>query len=225
MNWSSSPRLDGRLPGIVCALMRMGLCVMAVAGGQPRSLADVPPLYLTNSFVPSSALGLAWDPSPDITVVGYFLCWGTSRGQCTNQLDVGNQTSATVGGFTTSTIYYFDVVAYNGIGLQADPSNEVQYSITNSTAATGPRIAIQPSLSGTNLTAICLSFPVSAGATYAVLATQNFVQWDTICTTNCAENLTVLRLTLDVTNHPMGFYRLVRMSNKPPQAYRDSSAQ
>lgn len=224
MNWSSTPRPDGRFAGVVWALLRIGLCVMGFACGQPRSLADVAPLYLTSSFVPSSAVGLAWDPSPDITVVGYFLCWGTASGQCTNQLDAGNQTSATVGGFATDTIYYFNVVAYNGIGQQADPSNEVQYSITNS-AATGARIAIQPTLSGSNLTAICLSFPVSARAAYAVLATQDFVRWDTIWTMNCAQDLAVVRLTLDVTNHTQRFYRLVRMNYMPALASRDSSAQ
>jgi len=212
MNWSSNSRPDRRFAGVVCTLLKVGLCVTGLAGSQSRLLADVPPLYLTNSSVPSSAASLAWDPSPDITVVGYFLCWGTASGQCTNQLDAGNVTSATVGGFTSNTMYYFNVVAYNAIGQQADPSNEVQYSITNSSAPVGPLLAIQPGLSGTNLAAICLSFQGSAGAAYAVLATQDFIQWDTIWTTNCAADLSVIRLTLDVTNCTRRFYRLVRMN-------------
>src|SRR5262249_51830567 len=115
-----------------------------------------PPLCFTNSSVAGFVANVGWDPSPDSTVVGYFLCWGTASGQCTNRLDAGKTTSATVGGFTTSTTYYFNVVAYNGIGQQADPSNEVQCSIPNAASPLGARITIQSSLSGTNLTAISL---------------------------------------------------------------------
>jgi hypothetical protein len=212
MKWSSNPRPDGRFAGVVYALLRVGLCLMGFAASRPGLHADVPPLYLTNSFAPSLAASLAWDPSPDITVVGYFLCWGTASGQCTNQLDAGSATSATVLGFITNTVYYFNVVAYNAIGQQADPSNEVQYLITGSSPAAGPRLAIQPSLSGTNLTAISLSFQGSAGAAYAVLATQDFVHWETICTTNCATDLAAVRLTLDMTNYTSRFYRLVRLN-------------
>jgi hypothetical protein len=210
MNWSSNSPPDARFAGVVRTLLKVGLCVMGLAGGQPRSLADVPPLYLTDSSVPSSAVSLAWDPSPDITVVGYFLCWGLASGQSTNQLDAGALTSAMVGGFTTNTMYYFDVVAYNSVGQQADPSNEVQYSITNSSAAGATRLVIQSSLSGTDLTAICLSFQGSAGAKYAVLATQDLLQWDTIWTTNCAADVAVVFSAMDVTNYARRFYRLVR---------------
>jgi hypothetical protein len=213
MKWLSNSHPVRRFAGVVSALLRLGLCLMGFAGSQPRLLADVPSLFLTNSSVPGFAANLEWDPSPDGTVVGYFLCWGIASGQCTNQLDAGITSSATVGGFTTDTTYYFNVVAYNGIGKQADPSNEVQCSMPNSASPAGTRINIQPNLGGTNLTAISLSFRGSAGTSYALLATQDLVHWDTIWTTNCVSDLTIVCRSLDVTNYASRFFRLVQRTD------------
>ena len=115
------------------------------------------------------AVGLAWDPSPDARVAGYFLCWGLASGQCTTPLNVGDVTSATVGGLTTNTVYYFNVVAYDATGQQAVPSNEVQYSITNSPflpAATAGWVASSsnPALPGQTVTFTAFIAPVSPSA-------------------------------------------------------------
>jgi len=209
MKWSSNLRPDGRPTGVICTLLSLGLCVIGLAYSQSRSLADVPPLYFTNSSISGSAVSLAWDPSPDTNVVGYLLCWGTASGQCTNQLDAKDVTSATLGGFT-NLMYYFDVVAYNSIGLQADPSNEVQYSPTNVHTLLGPTVGIQPTQTGTNCTGISLSCQGTAGATYAVLARQDFIKWDALWTTNCAADAAVVFSAVDVTNYIRRFYRVLR---------------
>jgi hypothetical protein len=181
-----------------------------LAGSQPALLADVPPLYLAKSSVPGSGVSLVWDPSPDTNVVGYFLCWGTASGLCTNQLNAGNATMVTVHCFTTNAVYYFNVVAYNAIGQPADPSNEVQYSGMDLPAFLGPTLAVQPALSRTSPAGISLSFQGSAGATYAVLASQDLIRWDTIWTTNCATDVAVIFNATDATNYIQRFYHVVQ---------------
>ena len=209
MKWPLNSRPDGRATGTVRTLLSIGLGLIGFVCSQSRSLADVTPLYFTNSSVSGSAVSLAWDPSPDITVVGYLLCWGTASRQCTNQLDAGAATNATLGGFT-NVMYYFDVVAYNSIGQQADPSNEVQYSPTNAPTLLGPTLGIQLTRTGTNFTGISLGFQGTAGATYSILASQDFIRWDAICTTNCAADVSVIFRAIDVTNYARRFYRVIQ---------------
>ncbi|MBE7499936.1 MAG: fibronectin type III domain-containing protein [Verrucomicrobiales bacterium] len=71
---------------------------------------------------------LAWDPSPDATVVGYKLHWGGASGTYTSHLDVGNVLTATVPGLEPAVTYYFAATAYDGAGLESDYSNEVEYT-------------------------------------------------------------------------------------------------
>ena len=61
--WSDS-RPDARFAGVVCALLRVGVCVMGLASAQTGSLGAVPALFLTNASAPSPAVSLAWNPSP-----------------------------------------------------------------------------------------------------------------------------------------------------------------
>ena len=75
-------------------------------------------------------MALAWDPSPDPRATGYFLCWGLDSSDCTNFLDVGNVTNATVAGMVPSVGYYFTVVTYDAAGDQAPPSNQITATIT-----------------------------------------------------------------------------------------------
>jgi hypothetical protein len=94
-----------------------------------------PSLYLvppsTNPPVSDPVVMLGWRPSPSPNAAGYLLCWGFASGGCTNQLDAGNVTNVTVGGLTANISFFFTVVAYSDTGDQADPSNEIQYSVTD----------------------------------------------------------------------------------------------
>jgi hypothetical protein len=83
-----------------------------------------------NSLEFASPVTMAWNPSPDSNVVGYFLCWGLASGQCTNRLNVGNATSGMLAGLLSSALYYIVVIAYDGAGRESPPSNEVTYSTT-----------------------------------------------------------------------------------------------
>jgi hypothetical protein len=79
---------------------------------------------------------LRWDPSPDSTVVGYKLYYGTATRSYTTSLSVGNQTSYTVTGLGAGT-FYFAVTSQNASGTQSSFSNEVSKTLTV-TPATPP---------------------------------------------------------------------------------------
>lgn len=94
-----------------------------------------------------ASVTLAWDPSPDTNVAGYYLCQGLSSGNytLTNTL-VGPITNFVVSGLVTGQVYFFAVAAYSADGLMSDFSNEVTY--TNNPPPTPPGAPLAPSLPG-----------------------------------------------------------------------------
>ncbi|HVX56965.1 MAG TPA: fibronectin type III domain-containing protein [Candidatus Saccharimonadales bacterium] len=72
---------------------------------------------------------LAWDASPDSTVVGYNFYYGGESRAYTNLTSVGTATSFTVKRLRPGGMYFFAVTAYDASGLESVPSNEVCYSV------------------------------------------------------------------------------------------------
>ncbi len=68
---------------------------------------------------------LAWDPNTQTDVTGYKIYWGTSSGNYTNSVDVGNVTTYTVTGLNSGTTYYFVATCYTGSGTESGYSNQV----------------------------------------------------------------------------------------------------
>lgn len=122
---------------------------------------------------------LAWDPSPDESVVGYYLYTGTEPGQYTAHEDLGDRTTTAVSGLTKGVTYYFAVTAYNAEGLESDPSNEISFVV--------PGILRMAPNSSTN-GATHVEFPVEAGRTYILQASEDLSSWtsiwETLGTTN-----------------------------------------
>ncbi len=120
----------------------LGVLGLSLFLGQNDLRADIaPPIVsspLTNTSTPAVTMG--WNPSPDTNVVGYYLAWGSASGQETNLIDVASVTNAVVSGFTTNVIYYFTIIAYDALGDQAPPSNEIQYLATNAVSVVPPSI-------------------------------------------------------------------------------------
>ena len=81
---------------------------------------------------------LAWDPSSG-EVDGYMIYYGTSHGNYTNNIDVGNVTDYVVTGLEEGVTYYFVARAYNQYG-ESGNSNEVVWPET-STDTTPPAIS------------------------------------------------------------------------------------
>lgn len=76
----------------------------------------------------AASVTLAWDASPDPSVVGYRVYYGPAIGAYTNSAAVGNVTNATLTGLTTGFKYYFSATAYNSTGEESSFSNEINYT-------------------------------------------------------------------------------------------------
>jgi len=77
---------------------------------------------------PASAgtASLAWDANTDADLAGYRVYYGTSPGNYTQSVDVGNVTSTTINSLTDCTLYYFGVKAYDTTNNESTSfSNEV----------------------------------------------------------------------------------------------------
>ena len=80
----------------------------------------------------SSTVTLAWDADlptidPLTNTTGYQLNIGVASGNYTQNIDVGNTTTATVPNLTSGTRYYSVITAYDSAGLQSPPSNEASF--------------------------------------------------------------------------------------------------
>jgi hypothetical protein len=134
-------------------------------------------------------------------VAGYYLYWGLSSGACTNQLNVGNVTNATLGGLATNETYYITVVAYDASGDQGPPSNMITYpTVPTISGVLSNKVGSPRSLS--------LNFQASTGMKYSLQATTNFVTWTTLLTTNCSTNGLISVHLTDPASYSRRFYRL-----------------
>jgi hypothetical protein len=130
-----------------------------------------------------------WDANSDSYTIGYRLYYGTTSGNYTQNVNVGNVTSyplTLTQGFT----YYFVVRAYNASSQLGPASNEASITLTTSTAP--PTATLTGTLSGTNTanvswtttnatsitlngTAVAASgsatFTISTATTYTLVAT------------------------------------------------------
>ena len=84
-----------------------------------------------------ASVTLAWNPSPSQGVTGYNICYGPSTHNYTNIVDVGNSTSFCLFGLTVGGTYCIAVTAYNNLGLESLPSDEVIYTVPD--GAYGPK--------------------------------------------------------------------------------------
>ena len=72
-----------------------------------------------------ASVRLAWDANPEPDIAGYRLSYGTSSGQYTTTIDVGNATTFEFFEPNTSVKYFLAVHAYNTAGLTGPYSNEI----------------------------------------------------------------------------------------------------
>src|SRR5262249_41890426 len=78
-----------------------------------------------NSQAAAQSVTLAWDPAAN--AAGYRLYSGTTSRVYTQQIDVGNATSALVSNLINGQTYFFAVTAYNTTGVESALSNEISY--------------------------------------------------------------------------------------------------
>lgn len=146
-------------------------------------------------------LTLAWNPSTDSSVVGYNLYYGTSSGDYTSKITVGNVTTATVSNLVAGTTYYFSATAYNANGVESNFSNETKFIVPGVlTLAPGATASGAPTI----------RFPVEPDHWYEVQATSDFQSWTTIFQTTVASTNEWVEFTdPNAASFRSRFYRLV----------------
>lgn len=77
----------------------------------------------------AASVKLQWDPSPDASVVGYQLYYGTASHAYTRVFSAGSSASASVDDVTAGVTYYFAVTSLNAAGLESQYSSEVVYRV------------------------------------------------------------------------------------------------
>jgi hypothetical protein len=120
-------RTAKRLAAAVVLLLVV--CVLLAAlfvGGRLWWVGLRGPEGLTPARAGTGSVALAWDPSPDASVTGYKILFGTEPGKYSRWQTVGNQTTATLSDLEKGTRYYVVAVAFDAQGNQSDPSNEIE---------------------------------------------------------------------------------------------------
>jgi len=84
--------------------------------------------WLMFSLSGQAQVTLEWNANPEPDIAGYKIHIGTSSGDYTTVMDVGNATSHVVTDLAPSTTYYFAVQAYNVNDLDSAISGELPYT-------------------------------------------------------------------------------------------------
>lgn len=130
-----SPKKPWRLGLLPIHRWAVFLCALAAVNGLPKRACGVT---------------LAWNPSPDPTVTGYFLYFGGASGTYTNKTDRGFVTNAVINGLVNGDTYFFAVSAYDSAGLESLRSAEVSYTVP---APNPPVVAVSSPANGTRFAA------------------------------------------------------------------------
>ncbi len=92
----------------------------------------------------SQSVTLGWDPSPDPTVAGYRVHFGTSPGFYTETIEAGNSTETSVPNLVDGNTYFFSVTAYNTSYVESAFSNEVSYTAPGTAPSQAPAPSFTP---------------------------------------------------------------------------------
>lgn len=140
---------------------------------------------------------LAWNASPSPEVVAYRVHFGTTSGNYTGNLLVGNVTKSTVPGLENGVTYYFAISAISSTGEESEVSNEVSFlpglhTTGLGAAATGERV---------------LTIRGRIGQRYDIEATEDLITWTVISTVTMGDGGSMRFSDPDAANHPKRFYR------------------
>lgn len=139
---------------------------------------------------------LAWDPSPDTNVAGYYIYTGPSSGSYTSRIDVGNVTNATIGNLAPGQTYYFVATAYTTDLVESLPSNEVNGFWTMLSIILGTDHSMH------------LGLQVSSNQLFDIQTTSTFSNWTTIATVASSSTNNVDVVDAGWASTPYKFYRV-----------------
>ena len=145
-------------------------------------------------------LSLGWSPSSDTNVTGYNIYYGTSSGDYTNKVTIGNILATTISNLTYGTTYYFAVTALNSAGDESDFSNEAKFTFPNILTLSAGANPGDPML---------IKFPVASGHWYEIQASVDLQSWSTIWQTDVESSNSMVQFSdPSIGSFPSRFYRL-----------------
>lgn len=161
-------------------------------------------VHLLGAVPQSSAVTLAWNPSPSGGVSGYRVYLGVSSGDYADSTDVGNTTSITIPDLAAGVSYFFAITAYDQDGQESGFSNEVVFT---------PTVASAPVLASLQLGAnpaggMLLTVTGPAGRTYDLLASTDLQEWVVIGVASLGTGGDLNFVDPEAANYPSRFYRL-----------------
>jgi hypothetical protein len=139
-------------------------------------------LHLEATQAQAASAALSWTAPTTYTngtalqnLAGYKLYTGTSSGNYTQNIDLGNRTSYTMEGLNDGTTYYFAVTAYDSTGNTSGNSNQVSYTTPTAPPTSSLYTLSASAGSGGSITPTG-STVVSGGAsqTYSVTPSANY---------------------------------------------------
>lgn len=174
--------------------MRGNLILFAIAGTL---------LFASKSQAQTANVTLGWNPSTGGSVAGYDIDYGTSSGNYTVGVPVGNVTNATIRGLTAGVTYYFVATAFDSSGDVSGYSPEISYTVGSSGTAT---LTPTARLQGGHF-----QFAVSGttGSQYIVQASTDLVNWVSIMTNTSPFNF----VDSNASQFKQRFYRTAYTSN------------
>jgi hypothetical protein len=98
-------------------------------------LALILAIALASHASAQNSATLAWDPNPEADIAGYVVYFGTATGTYPTIQDVGNVTTHTFSGLSSTTTYYCAVQSYNSDGLMSDLSSEISFNLQAATVS------------------------------------------------------------------------------------------
>src|SRR5882672_8184082 len=110
------------------------------------------------------SVSLAWDASQDTNVTDYVVRYGFRSRVYSKSFHTGGGTTAAIGGLRDGLGYFITVTAINALGLESDPSEEIQYA--DPCAARLVNLTVTASKNPTNGAKV--SFPAVADRKYQV---------------------------------------------------------
>lgn len=129
---------------------------------------------------------LSWSDSPDPTVTGYHIYYGSASHSYTNMISVVNATSVVISGLAESTTYYFAAKSVNAAGAESAFSNEAAFAGVNAM----PNGYVIMRMTESNVDGDPLVYSLVAGAPpgVAINPTNGVISWMPglayACTTN-----------------------------------------
>jgi hypothetical protein len=177
-------------------------------------------LVLYPRMASAGTIKLAWDPVSDSDLSGYRVYYGTLSGVYTRTMDVGTQTSATLGNLQDCTVYYLALKAMDANGNESPSfSNEVSGMSVPDPSTVNPTSALQ-GVTSLNVTIAGTNFDTQARPDFGPGITVN--SYSTASCTQMQANITIDAAAW--VNTPPALPRLLTVMNQGGPQGRKSGA-